>query len=162
MLTELKHGMLINVRPEKVSREFVNYVLTHRDRLQFQIVTEQWEPSVPGAEQFRKILSDILSDWGTCLDLGLYEEALTHFFGGEEFVIRPATVKFGNHVLGPQPLPFVTANTAFKLSAFEDLDSQLRFATHAQCLVNHANVEALLWANIGRHRVTLRCLKPVE
>ena len=160
MLAELKHGMLINVRPEMMTREFVNNVLCHRDRLQFEIVTDEWEPSVPGAGPFRQILSDILQDWGTSLDLGLYEEALTHFFGGKEFVIRPTTVKFDDRVLGPHALPFVTANTAFKLSALEDLDSQHQFAIHAQCLVNHASIEALLWANIGRHRVTLRCLKP--
>ena len=159
MLVELRHGMLINVKPEFVTHDYVNNVLTHRDRLQFQIATEQWDSTIPGADAFRQILSDILHDWGTSLELSLYEEALTHFFGGKEFVIRPTTVTFDNHVLGPQPLSFVTTNTAFNLTALEDLESQHKVASHAQRLVSHTSIEALLWGNIARHQVTLRCFR---
>ena len=37
MLAELRHGMLINVRPDRVTQEFVNNALTRQDRLQFKI-----------------------------------------------------------------------------------------------------------------------------
>ena len=159
MLADLRHGMLINVRPERVTQEFVNNTLTHEDRLQFEIVTDRWEPKIPGAAYFAEVLTGLLRDWGTCLDLSLYEAGLIHFFGGEEAVLRPATVTFDGHTLGPQSLRFVTERTAFKLTAFDTAAGQLDFRLHAQKLVDHTDVEAVLWANCGRHRVTLRCLR---
>ena len=48
MLAELRHGMLINVRPDRVTQEFVNNALTRRDRLQFKIIRESWRPELPG------------------------------------------------------------------------------------------------------------------
>jgi GxxExxY protein len=79
MLSELQHGMLINVRPDHVTQEFVNNALTRQDRLQFKIIHKHWRPDLAGAVQFEQLLSDLLHDWGTCLDLNLYEEAITHF-----------------------------------------------------------------------------------
>ncbi|MCA1963830.1 MAG: GxxExxY protein [Prosthecobacter sp.] len=160
MLAELWHGLLINVRPEKMQREYVNNQLRHADRHQFHIVTEGLKTSVPGAQIFRSILSDLLNDWGTCLDLGLYEEAITHFCGGEESVIRPTTVFYEQQTLGNQNLRFVTEKTAFKLTAFESDDSQERFRQHIQSMVNHLDIESLLWANLGRRRVTIQTLVP--
>ncbi len=160
MLVDLQHGMLINVRPEKVTREFVNNVLTHKDRLQFEITTHQWKPLISGAANFAEVLTAVLHDWGTCLDLGLYEAALTHFLGGEAMVLRPAMVSLDGHQLGPQPLRFAADRTAFKLTAFAESGSQTSFRDHAQKLVNHTDLDALLWANIGRHQVSLHCLTP--
>ena len=158
MLVELRHGMLINVRPERVTREFVNNTLSQKDRLQFEITTDRWQSRIPGATYFNEVLTGLLRDWGTCLDLSLYEAGLIHFFGGDEAVLRPAIVSFDGRQTGPQPLRFVTERTAFKLTAFDEPVAQTNFQEHAQKLVDHTDIEALLWANIGRHRVTFSCL----
>ncbi|MBE2284882.1 MAG: GxxExxY protein [Prosthecobacter sp.] len=160
MLVDLPHGMLINIRPERVSREFVNNALTRQERMRFEVINNMLKPKPPGADVFQQHLCDLLHDWGTCLDLALYEEALTHFFGGDDQVVRPASVVFQGSELGSQNLRFVTGKTAFKLTAFEKSESQRLFASHAQRLVNHAQVEALLWANIARHQITFRSLVP--
>lgn len=160
MLAELWHGMLINVRPEQVTQEFVNNVMTHQDRIQFKIDTEQWLLGMAGAAKFQQVLTELLRDWGTCLDLSLYEEGITYFFGGESAVIRPAAVSLDHHDLGLQTLRFVAEKTAFKLTALENIESQRLYATHLQRLANHTDIEGLLWANIARHKVTFRCLTP--
>lgn len=160
MLAELWHGMLINVRPEKMQRDFVNNQLRHHDRLQFQIVTESLKLGMAGADTFVSILTDLLHDWGTCLDLGLYEEAVTHFCGGEAAAIRPANVVFEGQNLGAQTMRFVSDKTAFKLTAFDSPSSQARFASHLQCMANHLDIESLLWANISRHRIDIRTVLP--
>lgn len=160
MLAELRHGMLINVQPDRVTQEFVNNALTLSDRLAFEIVRNGWRPEMPGAVQFEQLLSDLLHDWGTCLDLSLYEEAVTHFCGGDGAVIRPTDVTLNGDRLGPKTLRFVAARTVFKLTSFDNDESMTDFSHHGQKLVNHTDIEALLWANIGRHRVTLRCLIP--
>jgi GxxExxY protein len=158
MLAELQHGMLINVRPEQVSKRYVNNVLSHADRLQFSTRRVRWEPALAGAKDFETLLLDLLRDWGTSLDLSLYEEALTFFLGGEAQVIRPAAVVMDAAELGSQPMRFAAPGTAFKLTAFEEEESREQFLAHAQKLVTHARIEGLLWANISRHTVSFRCL----
>jgi hypothetical protein len=152
--------MLINLRSEQLQQEFGNNTLMHRDRLRFQFSADAWQGPVAGADQFRSLLSDILNDWGTGLSLSLYEEAIVHFCGGDAVSIRPSAVFLNGNNLGLQNMRFVTGGTAFKMTAFENPKSRDQFARHAQCLVNHADIEALLWANIGRHTVTLRTLTP--
>ncbi|MBK8040458.1 MAG: GxxExxY protein [Verrucomicrobiaceae bacterium] len=160
MLAELWHGMLINVRPEKIQRDFANNQLSHQDRQQFQIVTNGLSQATPGADDFVSLLTELLNDWGACLDLGLYEEAITHFFGGEDKVVRPASVCYQNAPLGQQNMRFVRENTAFKLTAFESPSSMQRFQSHIQRMVNHLDIESLIWANLGRHRIEIQTIAP--
>lgn len=159
MLAEQGHGMLLNIRPEQITKRYVNNVLTHADRRRFTSQRVEWEPALPGAGEFESLLLDLLHDWGTSLDLALYEEALTHFLGGESQVIRPAAVVLDGVELGSQPLRFATPGTAFKLTAFGDGEPQEEFLAHARKLVSHTRVEGLAWANVARHAVTFRCLK---
>jgi GxxExxY protein len=159
MLAELRHGMLINVRPEHVSKRYVNNVLSHAERRQFTVHRLDWEPALGGAAGFETLLVDLLRDWGTSLDLSLYEEALTFFLGGEAQVVRPVTVVLNDAELGSQALRFAAPGTAFKLTTFDTDESQEQFLAHAQRLVGHTQVEGLLWANIARHAVTFRCIR---
>ncbi len=159
MLTDLEHGMLINVRPEQVTKEFVNCALSHRDRLDFRISATDWREGVPGGDHFRSVLTELLQDWGTALDLNLYDEALTHFLGGESSVLRPVKVRLDGAELGQQMFRLAADRVAFKLTAFDSMVSQQRFAHHATRLVSHTDLDTLLWANLGRHEITFCCLK---
>lgn len=158
MLAELPHGMLVNVRPEQVSKRYVNNVLTHADRRKFTTRRVGWDAALAGAKEFESLLLGVLNDWGTSLDLSLYEEALTFFLGGEAQVVRPAVVVLDEAELGSQALRFASPGTAFKLTAFEGEEMQELFLAHAQKLVVHARIDGLLWVNIARHAVTFRCL----
>jgi GxxExxY protein len=160
MLTNLLHGLLVNVRPEQVAKEFVNCSLSQRERLDFRISAKDWDSRIPGGTQFRSVLTELLQDWGTALDLNLYEEALTHFLGGDSSVLRYVKVHLDGAELGQQIFRLAADRVAFKLTAFDATDSQQRFAYHATRLVSHADIDALLWANLGRHEVTFCCLKP--
>lgn len=159
MLTNLLHGLLVNVRPEQVTKEFVNCSLNYQDRLDFRISATEWDSGVPGGEHFRSVLTELLQDWGTALDLSLYEEALTHFLGGETSVQRALKVHLNGAVLGRQMFRLAADRGAFKLTAFDSIDSQQRFAHHATRMVSHTDLDALLWANLGRHEITYCCLK---
>jgi GxxExxY protein len=160
MLAELRHGLLVNLRSEQVTRRYVNNLLSHVDRRRFASRQVGWNPAPDGAQRFESILLDLLHDWGTSLDLALYEEALTHLLGGESQVIRPAEVVLDGAELGAQPLRFAAPGTAFKLTAFDEEESREQFVVHARKLVAHTRIEALLWANIGRHDVILQCITP--
>ena len=71
---------------------------------------------------------------------------------------QTATVSLNGESLGPKTMRFVEGRTAFKLTSFGDEKGMADFGCHAQKLVNHTDIDALLWANIGRHEVVLRCL----
>lgn len=158
-LTGLSHGLLLNVRPAQVEKEFVHAALSPEERRRFTLSTSGWDGSMPGAKQFEQILESLLHDWGTCLELSLYEEALTHFLGGEETVIRPVEAAWEGSQLGSQAMRFAADDVAFRLTALEDELARRRFAEDAGKFLAHLDVRALLWVNIGRHEVKLVTLE---
>jgi GxxExxY protein len=159
MLTGLECGMLINVRPEAVSKEYVNCLLHPAERYKFHFTVQNWPSNLPGAATLYDILAELLHEWGNCLDTPLYEEALTHFLGGESAVLRPVKVHFDGTELGEQVFRLAAERIAFKLTAFDTEAAQTNFAPHAYRLLAHAELDALLWVNLGRHEITFRSLK---
>lgn len=153
LLAELSHGKLVNLRKETVEHEFVNTTLMHKDRIQFEVSDASWSEKIPGAGRFREVLTALLRDWGTGLDLQLYEEALTHFFGGEAYVLANVEVRCKEHALGHQKMLLVAPRVAFALTALPEANAD--FESHTQRLLRHTELEAVLWANIGLKRVTL-------
>ena len=162
MLAGLEHGLLINVRPEQVVKEFVNCPISQAERFDFKVVTDDWpkgKDTLPGAQLFIEVLTQLLQDWGNCLELPLYEEALTHFLGGEATVLRPVDVHFDGVKLGHQAMRLAAERVAFKLTAFDGTLNQERFIPNAHRLMEHTEIDAVLWANLARHEITFRCLK---
>ncbi len=159
MLTDLEHGLLINVRPEQVAKEFVNCSLRRCDQLAFRLSATDWREEIPGGKLFRNVLVALLEDWGSSLELSLYEEALTHFLGGESNVLRLVKIHLDGAELGQQMFRLAADRVAFKLTAFVSHGSHQRFVHHAKQLVRHTDLEALLWANLGRHEITFSCLQ---
>ncbi|MEI7732471.1 MAG: GxxExxY protein [Verrucomicrobiota bacterium] len=157
LLAELEHGKLINLRSETIEQKFVNTTLHLGERSRFEIDQSGWEQHVGGASWFHETMVGLLQDWGTGLDLTLYEDALIHFLGGETEAIREVEVSMSDRRLGQQKMRLAAPGVAFKLTT---LPNHLEvFEAHATRLLEHTNLEALLWANIGRKTVTFRTLK---
>jgi hypothetical protein len=152
MLTGLQHGKLINCRPEKIEHQFVNCLVKREDRQAFGVFAERWDATVPGCSRLQELLVAVLRDWGTGLDLQLYEEAVTHFFGGAECVEREVEVSLEGCRLGRQTVRLINSTTALKLTSLHrDLPS---FETHAKRFLEHTGLESLAWVNIGLWEVT--------
>lgn len=149
MLTGLHHGKLINFRPNRVEHEFVNNHVTLAQRQAVRINLDRWSASTDDERRFQSLLVALLHDWGSCLDLELYVDGLTHFFGGLETVVRDVDVRSHGIVLGTQKLRLVNERTAFKLTAFPHNTEVMRdFESHVRRLLHHTSVEAMLWANL--------------
>lgn len=159
MLTGLECGVLINVRSENVTKEYVNCLLGPAERYDFRFVTSAWRSDLPGATPLYDLLVELLYEWGNCLDVPLYEEALTHFLGGEIAVVRPVKVHFDGSELGEQVFRLAAERVAFKLTAFDTQAAQTNFAPHLQRLLAHTELDAILWVNLGRHEITFRSLE---
>ncbi len=158
MLANLTHGMLVNVRPSRIERRFVNNALPLSQRQIFDVRDTRWDDGVPGARSFRDRLLAVVSDWGTGLELALYDEALTHFLGGPEVVERRVKVFWMSRPAGTKLVRLAAPQIAFQLTALKEPDAQSRFAEHLKRLIRHSALDAVLWANIVRSEVGFRTL----
>ena len=157
LLLELPHGKLVNFRNELVEHEFVNAPLTREDRIRFQVEEHHYLPTTGAGRELQELFVRLLRDWGTGLDLRLYEEALVYFFGGQQQVVQPVEILDGDAVLGSQKLPVIAPDTVLKLTALSrDLDS---FENHLGRFLDHTRLDRLQWVNVGRKLVTFRTLR---
>ena len=99
----------------------------------------------------------MIQDWGSGLETGLYDEALTHFLGGEEQVLLPVPVLGAKGHLHDQKMRLMTSEIAFKITAFPDrLEA---FEGHARRLLQHTALKAIHWANITPQHVTFKTIR---
>lgn len=121
-------------------------------KLQFAVKEARWNDRTPGASRFREMLTALLRDWGTGLDLQFYEEALIHFLGGEACVVANVEVRTAEHPLGHQKMLLAAPRVAFAVTALHEADPD--FESHVRRLLRHTDLEAILWANISLKMVT--------
>src|SRR5437773_435853 len=91
------------------------------------------------------------------LDLLIYEEAVTHFLGGELRVLSNVEVLTPEHTLGHQKMRLAAPRVAFTLTALAEAD--LNFESHLRRLHRHTDLEAILWANIALKKVTFTTIR---
>jgi GxxExxY protein len=155
MAADLSHGKLVNMSTELVQHEFVNTRLHLSDRTGFEVRNHGWQEigEKPLLEWFLAFLRDI----GTCLDIGMYEDALSHLLGGEERVTHDIEVVSGGKVLGPQKFRLVAPGVAFKVTALPE-GSNL-FEIHARRLLEHTRLDAIQWINVARKEVSFQTIR---
>jgi hypothetical protein len=99
----------------------------------------------------------ILRDLGVGLGVKLYEEAITHFFGGETMVEADVEVKINNQVIGRQRVRLLGSGVAFKITG---LNGPLApFEEHARRLLAHTDLRAIAWVNVNMNEVTFTTLE---
>jgi GxxExxY protein len=155
MIADLSHGKLINMRTEQVQHEFVNTTLRTSDRSRFKVTDHGWQEigDMPIMEWCTAFLRDI----GTCLDLSLYEESLTHLLGGEDYALREVEVISGGCSLGQQKFRLVAPDVAFKITALTD--DPLLFENHARRLLEHTSLKVIQWINITKDEVSFQTIR---
>lgn len=157
LLAELPHGKLVNLGGDLVEHEFVNATLTHEERITFQVVDEDYRETQGTGCSVRDLLVTILRDWGTCLDLALYQEALNHFLGGRERVVRPVEVCLGGTTVGQQKLSMISPEASVCISVLND--GQDRYEYQLRRFLMHTTLKAIQWVNIGRKLVTFKTIR---
>jgi GxxExxY protein len=158
LLTELRHGKLVNLRSELVEHEFVNTRLTRRDRTAFSVRDVDWREPETDLGDTRGLMVEMLRDWGVGLDLHLYEDALTHFLGGKEHVVADIDIVLDGRKVGRQKVRCSDPGSIFKITALGE-DGMIRFQDHARRFLQHTNLRAIHWINLARDYVTFRTLE---
>ncbi len=156
LLSGLRHGKLATFPPERIEHEFVNTSLTHAERTSFVVRDDTWNESVAQGGELKRLIVDLLQDWGTNLDLHLYEEAITHHFGGPDVVHREIDVCHEGRRLGTQTVRLIDPQTTFKISSLPNsLDD---FERHVRRFLNHTALQHIHWINITLHKITFKTL----
>ncbi|MFM9965330.1 MAG: GxxExxY protein [Planctomycetaceae bacterium] len=155
-LSGLQHGLLVNLGTELVQHEYVSTSLTSEARHQFHIVDTDWRPLSPAGEWLQRTMLELLHDWGAFLELQLYRDAITHFLGGKENVVRPVNVMSGDRVLGQQDIHLLSPNTAFALSAVTG--DHVPMQRHLSRFLRHTPLEFIQWINFNHHQIEFRTL----
>lgn len=156
-LFDLPHGKVINVRPESVGDEFVNCHARLDELRDPRVETAGFDSSIAGASFFHDQLLSMIHDWGSGLESGLYEEALTHFLGGEESVLLPVPVMGVKGHLHDQRMRLLAPDVACKLTAFPDRLEP--FENHARRFLQHTTLKAIHWANLTHKHVTFTTIR---
>lgn len=154
-LLGIQRGKLLNFRPGKVQGRMAATSLTQDERRRFVGVTQSWDELTPACRKLRETMRELLEDWGAFLELGLYQEALIHFFGGAsaEQQVRLAR---GEVNLGNQRMFIHAPGVAFRLTAFTQQQGFVE--SHLRRLLALTNLKAIQWINLNHAQVEFTTL----
>ncbi len=152
-LLGIPRGKLINFRPPQVQGRLHATALTPEKRRTFRLDDSRWQDRTPQCAILRATLRGLLIDWGAFLDFHLYRQALTHFLGGEDRVLRRLPLHRGDVPLGTQAFCVHAAGVAFQVTAVTDQVAATE--THLRRLLALTELEAIQWINLNQAEVQL-------
>lgn len=152
LLTNLKHGKLVNFGSEKVQGEYVSTSLTYQEQRRLRFEFDKYDASDETAKYLKNRLTQLLKAWGGFMKLELCYEAIRHFLGGDENVIRPIAVfNQNNDQIGIQNVHLLSPETAFKITALsKEHDNYRKQLTR---FLQRTQLRAIQWINIDKHDV---------
>ncbi len=156
MLTGMKHGLLVNMRSERVTHQFVSTTLTLAERRQFTIHEADWKPINESSRWLKEAVAGILADWGAFLEVSVYRDAVIHFLGGTDAAFHKVPVFDGSHAVGVEDVCLICDGTALAFTA--KTDDPLKMRDHLQRLLDHTQLACIQWMNFNRRDITFETL----
>jgi hypothetical protein len=99
----------------------------------------------------------LVEDWGPCLAVELYEEALVHSFGGETKCLRRVPVVLNDVVLGSHAVLTHDDGFCFVTTAFTaGIEGQ---RSHLQRLLSLIQLRAIQWINFNHTIIEMRTIQ---
>lgn len=156
LLAEMHHGLLVNLRPDKVEKQFVSTTLDLTERRRYAVRDSDWTPLNEASERVRVVLLALLDDWGAFLQTSLYREAIVHFFGGPDAALRRIPIYDGKIEVGTHEVCLLASDTALALTAMKDGKEPMR--DHLERFLSHTRLTCMQWINMDRHDIEFRTL----
>ena len=128
LLIALNHGKIINFRTPSVEYEFVSSTLNEKERHDWEFDDREWISVNPESVKLKDIVYELLRDWGCFLDIDLFKEAVVHFLGGYENVVKSVDIIKENRQIGKQKFCLLDDSTTFHLSAKNTIIQPMREA----------------------------------
>jgi hypothetical protein len=152
----LEYVELINFRPTKVQGRTHATSLTEEDRRRFHFDSIRWQDLSSPCRELRETMYHLLADWVACLNLGLYEQALTHFCGGDTQVIQRLPLNCKGTSLGTQRFQIHSPGIAFRVTAVTRQIQSME--THLRRLLSLTELHAMQWINLNHTEIQLATL----
>jgi hypothetical protein len=111
-----------------------------------------WHPLSDHCEGLVQQLKDVIRDFGTHLDVGLYNEALIHHLGGEDICLKRVGVCEDGRHLGSHLVQMHSPHHAFAMTSFTT--PQPNYLRHLEVLLSHApELTGLQWINLNHSQL---------
>lgn len=149
LLTNTAHGKLANFGSQRVVGSYVNAPAMPQDRYTLDVVRDDLAPE---GQRLREILMALMEDWGLYLEAALYNQALIHFWGGEDHVLELRSLTRDGISIGDQRFHICGDQQAFVITRFEN---PARHASHLRPLLNLSPLKAMHWINLWQREVYL-------
>ncbi|MEO8271202.1 MAG: GxxExxY protein [Aureliella sp.] len=156
LLTGMRHGLLVNMRSGKVEKQYISTTLDLEQRRRYVVWDSEWLSLNDASQRLRTIFTKLLDDWGAFLQLALYRDAIIHFFGGPERVLRGIPIYDKGVEVGSHMLCQLADDTALALTALKEGQGAMRF--HLQRFLSHTRLRSMQWINMDNHDLTFRTL----
>ncbi len=150
MLTGLNHAKLINMSPPSVQHRFVSTKITPDKRFNFSVDDDQWVELDDDSIWLKQIIKSLLNEWGTFLDITLFYDAILHFRGGEEAVIKMIDAWQGSRHLGRHKTYLINSDISFKISSVTK--DEKKYENQCRRFIQHTSLKALHWININHNK----------
>ena len=155
-LLGLQHGKLINFRPTSVEKRFVSTTLLPKDRYDMTFDDKQWLELNEDSNWLKTLIVELLMDWGAFLETTLFYDAIYHFRGGEEQVVKDIEAVLNAKKLGNQSMHLLNPTTAFKLTAItKGLEG---YRNHLSKFIRLTNLNAMQWINFNHHLISFETI----
>jgi len=147
-LLDLARGKLINFRSAKVESRFVNTPVPRHARVNFDLRDSNYK----GTPAFFNLVVELLRDFGTCLSVSLYQEAIDCLLSTELASPAMFPISINKKIIGNQRFHLASRDEAYRITAFNrtipDYKAQL------QNLLRLSPLRAIHWINIEAEAVT--------
>lgn len=161
LLTNLAHGKLVNFRSQLVEHEFVNTQLQISDRTAFGVTERGWKDPGPANQPLLQWFVAFLRDIGAGLDVSLYENAVSYFFGGDDAVSQEVDIFVGDRKLGSKIVHLALPRWAFKVTTINETGLS-DFEDHVRRFLRHTELHGTHWINVTRQCVTFTSVDQSE
>lgn len=157
-LLGMQRGKLINMQPASVEHRFVSTRITPEKRYAFVIDDSAWQDRDEDSVWLKQLMTTLVKEWGAFLSLSLFYEAIYHFRGGEENVVKKIEIKHGSNRLGAQKVHLLNPEVAFKLSSITE--GEAYYEPDLRRFIRFASLKALQWINFNHDRIVFKTILP--
>ncbi len=157
-LLGMQRGKLINMQPPSVEHRFVSTRITPEKRYAFTIDDSEWQDRDEDSAWLKQLMTNLVKEWGAFLGNSLFYEAIYHFRGGEENVLKKIEVKHDSNVLGVQKIHMINAEVAFKISSITK--GEKYYERDLRQFIRFASLKAIQWINFNHHRIVFKTIFP--
>lgn len=155
-LCDRPFGKIVNMRPQSVESEFAHNVLSRAERYRFTVEREAWQDLGEESVWLRRLVGDLLEDWGAFLDPKIFHEAIECLSPWKDTCTRPIEVVTKNGKLGDQKVHLLTPNIGIQFSsAKKSLGGHQR---HLRRFIQHTYLHAIHWINFNGHDISMKTI----